>query len=183
MTRTTTWSLAATALLVIALAAFGAKSYFQSDSPVPRNEAPASLSGAAGPADSADKVRVNLAYEGEGPEQAMVIELDIDEGWHVNSTPASLEFLISTTVSARSGDRIVEIPTSYPQGKKSDVSLNGTMIELYDDGAQIRLEPDEGTIKAMEDGETLDLSVRVQSCSDSGICLAPSDIQIAVPLK
>ncbi|WP_338355849.1 protein-disulfide reductase DsbD domain-containing protein [uncultured Marinobacter sp.] len=138
-----------------------------------------------GLADSSDKVRLNLAEGGKaliGETGEIVLTLDIEPGWHVNANPASMEFLIPTVAKSSAGGQSLDIPTEYPRGRVSDIVLGDTALEVYDDGASIRLLPDEKQTAALKEAGKLDMTVRVQACSDEGICLAPADLPVALNL-
>ncbi|WP_322002900.1 protein-disulfide reductase DsbD domain-containing protein [Marinobacter alexandrii] len=138
-----------------------------------------------GLADSSDKVRLNLAEGGKalvGETGEIVLTLDIEPGWHVNANPASMEFLIPTVASSSVNGQSLDIPTQYPRGRVSDITLGDTALEVYDDGASIRLLPDEKQTTALKEAGKLDMTVRVQACSDEGVCLAPADLPVALNL-
>ena len=138
-----------------------------------------------GLADSSDKVRLNLAEGGKaliGETGEIVLTLDIEPGWHVNANPASMEFLIPTVAKSSAGGQSLDIPTEYPRDRVSDIVLGDTALEVYDDGASIRLLPDEKQTTALKEAGKLDMTVRVQACSDEGVCLAPADLPVALNL-
>ena len=138
-----------------------------------------------GLADSSDKVRLKLAEGGKaliGETGEIVLTLDIEPGWHVNANPASMEFLIPTVAKSSAGGQSLDIPTEYPRGRVSDIVLGDTALEVYDDGASIRLLPDEKQTTALKEAGKLDMTVRVQACSDEGVCLAPADLPVALNL-
>ena len=138
-----------------------------------------------GLADSSDKVRLNLAEGGKaliGETGEIVLTLDIEPGWHVNANPASMEFLIPTVAKSSAGGQSLDIPTEYPRGRVSDIVLGDTALEVYDDGASIRLLPDEKQTTALKEAGKLDMTVRVQACRDEGVCLAPADLPVALNL-
>lgn len=138
-----------------------------------------------GLADSSDKVRLNLAEGGKaliGETGEIILTLDIESGWHVNANPASMEFLIPTVASSSVNGQSLDIPTQYPRGRVSDITLGDTALEVYDDGASIRLLPDEKQTAALKEAGKLDMTVRVQACSDEGVCLAPADLPVALNL-
>ena len=93
-----------------------------------------------------------------------------------------MEFLIPTVVSSSVSGQALEIPTQYPRGRVSDIVLGGTALEVYDDGASIRLRPDEKQTAVLEKVGRLEMIVRVQACSDEGVCLAPADLPVALNL-
>ena len=149
------------------------------------NSDPQSPVARTGLADSSDKVRLNLAEGGKaliGETGEIVLTLDIEPGWQVNANPASMEFLIPTVAKSSAGGQSLDIPTQYPRGRVSDITLGDTALEVYDDGASIRLLPDEKQTAALKDAGKLDMTVRVQACSDEGVCLAPADLPVALNL-
>ncbi|MDF0749723.1 protein-disulfide reductase DsbD N-terminal domain-containing protein [Marinobacter sp. 71-i] len=148
------------------------------------SEAPAP-SARTGLADSSDKVRLNVAGGNKalaGDTGEIVLTLDIEPGWHVNANPASMEFLIPTVASSSVNGQSLDIPTQYPRGRVSDITLGDTALEVYDDDASIRLLPDEKHTAMLKEAGKLDMTVRVQACSDEGVCLAPADLPLTLNL-
>lgn len=136
-----------------------------------------------GLAQSSDKVSLTVAGASGSDALAsdeIVVTLNIDSGWHVNANPATLEFLIPTAASATANGQPLDVPTQYPPGRVGDITLGETAIEVYDDGASIRLLPDEEDAAKLKEAGELDLKVRVQACNDSGVCLAPSDLSVTL---
>ena len=190
MTTRTKVLLTGVAVFLIAIAAFtligtnsgSAPGSAQSER---ANSDPQSPVARTGLADSSDKVRLNLAEGGKaliGETGEIVLTLDIEPGWHVNANPASMEFLIPTVAKSSAGGQSLDIPTEYPRGRVSDIVLGDTALEVYDDGASIRLLPDEKQTTALKEAGKLDMTVRVQACSDEGVCLAPADLPVALNL-
>lgn len=169
-------------LLVGVVIALAGRSSLNTAQPVADNAGSAAQAPVDGPrtglAQSSDKVRLKVAGD---PSRALendeiLVTLDMDPGWHVNANPASMEFLIPTAASAAANGEPVDIPIQYPPGRVSDITLGDTAIEVYDDGANIRVIPTE---EAKEAG-VVELKVRVQACSDEGVCLAPSDLSVTL---
>ena len=147
---------------------------------VPADPASQVTSGRIGLAQSADKVDLALTGSGEAAPQegGIIVTLDIDPGWHVNANPASMEFLIPTVARVVADKQPLEISTEYPPGRVSDITLGETAIEVYDDGAAIRLVPGDEELALLKDASQVELKVQVQACNDEGVCLAPSDLSI-----
>jgi hypothetical protein len=114
---------------------------------------------------------------------AVTVTLDIDNGWHVNANPASLDFLIPTTVSAHAGEDQVDADVEYPPGRPSGIRLQDTEIEVYEDGTEITVRLSADARARIRENGGLDLAVRAQSCSDDGTCLAPSTLRASLPAK
>ena len=190
MTTRTKVLLTGVAVFLIAIAAFTLIGTNSGNAPGSAqseraNSDPQSPVARTGLADSSDKVRLNLAEGGKaliGETGEIVLTLDIEPGWHVNANPASMEFLIPTVATSSAGGQSLDIPTEYPRGRVSDIVLGDTALEVYDDGASIRLLPDEKQTTALKEAGKLDMTVRVQACSDEGVCLAPADLPVALNL-
>ena len=144
--------------------------------------APANVSGAGsagGLAQSSDKVSFSLTRQAEGSKSgpmSLAVKLQIDKGWHVNAHPASVEGLVATTVAGTANGQSLDLNPVYPPGMDSGIRLSGTVIKVYDSGATIKLEPSAAAVNKIRQAGGLDVRLRVQSCSDDGICLAPSTL-------
>lgn len=174
MKRRTVLMLATTTLVVIIAGVLAARPPAAPENVTEVSEPPPLAKYPAGMTQSSDRVHLQLGPGAD--DQELVVTLNIDDGWHVNANPASLDFLIPTTVSTRIAGQPVATPAAYPPGKSSGISLQDTDIKVYDDDTEIRLQLDPTVIDQLDQGAPLTVSVRVQSCNDTGICLAPSDL-------
>lgn len=124
---------------------------------------------AAGLATSASKVDVSAEYIHAGEDAPRIrVQLAIADGWHVNANPASLDFLVPTTIDADAGTLDID----WPDGHDSDIELGGTSIQVYSGNTTIPVRLDAAA------AESVTLRVRVQACSDSGLCLPPSTLSV-----
>lgn len=133
---------------------------------------------AAGLTDSASKVDVSAQYVSPTDDQnrpRIRVRLNIADGWHVNANPASLDFLIPTTIDAKADGKALPLSITWPQGHDSGIELGGTEIKVYSDGTVIPVQLESAAIGTREQ---IELDVRVQSCSDAGLCLPPSTLKI-----
>jgi len=137
--------------------------------------------GSSGLAQSASKVDASAHWSTPAADRApdrIRVVLDIADGWHVNANPASLDFLIPTRVTASANGSPLKVSPRYPPGRESDIELEGKRIRVYGDATVIAVDvPPESRRTAQASG-SLELTVRVQSCSDDGTCLAPSDLHL-----
>jgi len=190
VTRPKAWLAGVAVLLIAGTAAFMLIDTNPGSTTSTTQTAPASSEGPAtaartGLANSSDKVRLKVVGENKaltGDAGEIVLALDIEPGWHVNANPASMEFLIPTVASSSVNGQSLEIPTQYPRGRVSDITLGDTALEVYDDDASIRLLPDEKQTAMLREAGKLDMTVRVQACSDEGVCLAPADLPLTLNL-
>jgi len=105
----------------------------------------------------------------------LVISFDIADGWHINANPASLDFLIPTTIRAERNGSPVNVTFEYPAGNILDTGLEEP-IAVYSGKMDIASRP------GMDPGGVDDLEVkaRVQACNDSGRCLLPAELTAPV---
>lgn len=101
------------------------------------------------------------------------VHLHIDNGWHVYPNPASLNFLIPTTIAAKAGGHAIRLHTVYPPGVQSNIHLDGVDVKVYDNDATIRSQLSPAAVAAANAAGGLQVTVRAQACTDK-ICLPPS---------
>ncbi len=110
-------------------------------------------------------VGARAAAQGDGPWRRLTVELDIRPGWHVNANPASLDFLVPTTVAGPV--RAVE----YPRGETLGFAFAKEKLSVY-----------RGTVTARGEVEAGAEVVRLtyQACDDER-CLPPvtEDLPVA----
>lgn len=105
--------------------------------------------------------------------KAVKVTIAIEDGWHLNANPASVEGLIPTSVDIQT-DPPSKLNVSYPQGKKAESPLGP--IDVF-----------EGTVDILATAESdkpIDVSkmrvlLQVQACKTS-ICYPPSQIVMNV---
>jgi uncharacterized protein YyaL (SSP411 family) len=136
--------------------------------------------------DTADLVKVRARLEGAGlapgRQAQLVVELQIAEGWHVNANPASLDFLIPTSIEVSMQGAQLAHSARYPDGKQIDARLGSGRIAVYSHGTSIPITLTPADLPADKPAK-LDLAVRAQACNDRGRCLAPATIRAEVPVS
>jgi len=100
--------------------------------------------------------------------------LDITEGWHINANPASLDFLIPTSVDVREDSGKAKVKPAYPDARAMATPLGD--IKVYKGKVSIPVQ-----VTFPGSAENLRLLVRAQACKGT-TCLAPSDWIIPVKL-
>ncbi|MGH8501203.1 MAG: protein-disulfide reductase DsbD domain-containing protein [Gammaproteobacteria bacterium] len=130
---------------------------------------------------SADYVKVRaMPRPANGARAGIDVTLDIARGWHVNANPASMEFLIPTTLKVADGKRPVEIAVDYPRGHLLKEGFDKP-IAVYSDKTTLPVKL-RGAGSSREP-ENLKVIVNLQACNDTGRCLIPSDITAAVDVE
>jgi len=127
---------------------------------------------------SADYVKVGavLRPASDAPSGIDVV-LDIERGWHVNANPASMDFLIPTTLKAMRGSRPVEIAVDYPRGHLLEAGFDKP-IAVY--SGKTTLPVKLRGAAADHERAGLKIIVNLQACNDTGRCLIPGDITAIV---
>lgn len=135
---------------------------------------------------SKDVVAVSTELDHTGVQPGNTIRaaiiLDIDEGWHVNSSRPLEKYLIATKVAFEPADGIAIDEIRYPKGEVMTFSFSQSPLSVYEGkaiiGAAIRVDAD-----ATPGAIPLKGSVQVQSCDDS-TCLMPSQvpIELSIPI-
>lgn len=139
----------------------------------------------AQPVTSASKVQVQVELSQTavlpGEPIQIVVVMDIEDGWHINSNRPTLEWLIGTTLHLNLPEFVTLRDIQYPPYKEYEFSFAaGNLLHVYEGISPIFLsllvdemaEPGQYEI-----GGTL----RVQACDDM-VCLAPSNIPVAFSL-
>ncbi len=119
---------------------------------------------------SADHVRASLVLD-TVPERRLRVRLAVAEGWHVNAHPASLPFLIPTTVEPAAADDAPPWRAEYPDGHALRPAFAPEAIQVYEGDVEIAL--------AGEAPIPERVAVRFQAC-DHQICLPPSRVELAL---
>jgi hypothetical protein len=127
--------------------------------------------------ESKDKLSVHadIVHEQSTPMRKIIkIILDIDDGWHLNRNPASLDFLIPTVADIQT-EQPSALEISYPEAEKLETPLGH--IDVFAGKVEIT-----ATVKADKpiDVSKMRLLLQVQACKGT-LCYPPS--QIALPLR
>lgn len=106
----------------------------------------------------------------------VAIVLTIDEGWHINRNPAEPDFLVPTTFTIKSSQKIQLSDVKYPAGHAFNVAGFDQPLQVYEKQAIIR-----GTLtipaSAAGKEETLELNVKYQACNDK-TCIRPTTVSL-----
>ncbi|MGH1377789.1 MAG: DUF255 domain-containing protein [Alphaproteobacteria bacterium] len=121
---------------------------------------------------SKDKVYISAKIIETGStskQKNIAVTIDIEDGWHINANPASLDFLIPTTVDIQT-DKTSDIEIDYPTPYKIETPLGA----LYSYKGAVNIN---ASISSQETIETKKMRalVQVQACKND-ICYPPSQI-------
>jgi len=127
--------------------------------------------------DSVVKVKAKLDSKAPAGKTVVVLNLEIEPGWHLYANPPEHEDLGDSQLVVKVvGSDSAKI--EYPQGKLVNDKFLGK-FKKYDDKIEVRATVDRKT----GDTSPIQLTVALQSCSDSVplICLPPAVVKVTVP--
>lgn len=109
-----------------------------------------------------------------GKKSAVVVILDVKEGWHINQNPADPDNLKPTTITFKSTGGVTMSEAKYPRGHEFDLAGDKAMV--YEGEVQIRGVID---VPASAAGTSVDVEIAVayQACNDKG-CRPPKTIKL-----
>jgi len=125
--------------------------------------------------------KISLSQIPAGSEFKVAIILELKDKWHINSNTPTEDFLIPTSVALSLPPSIIATDISYPKGITLSLGFSDKPLSVYEGVVPIFV-----TLKASENTtaglDTIRALVTVQACDDA-TCLAPSDIDILIPLE
>lgn len=107
-------------------------------------------------------------------DRSLHITLHVDEGWHINANPASLEFLVPTQLHVFRDEHPLTAETRYPEAHKIPAEeLGQGPIDVYSNTVNIQSRlPD-----SVSADDELMIVMKVQACNETGRCLAPDELE------
>lgn len=111
----------------------------------------------------------------------VAVIVNIADGWHINSSTPSSSDLIGAKLDVEPKDGFIITDISYPKGSDEKLSFSDSPLNVYQ-GKQIIFLNVKTSENLKKGSDTLHASLRAQACNNE-ICLAPSEIPIAVPLE
>jgi uncharacterized protein len=121
--------------------------------------------------DSSDFVHVVASTHSSGDEDELAVTLRIDKGFHINANPASLPYLIPTSLSF---EGIAPLRIAYPAAFRFKPDFTDEPLDVYQGTVVITAFLPKDALKQLP---ALHASVTVQACTDA-ICLPPADLAI-----
>ena len=122
---------------------------------------------------SSDKVRLGVSRHGQADGGRFEVRLEIDEGFHISANPASMEFLIPTSLIIEDAPGL---DVSYPPGVTFSPEFTDDEIAVYGNGVVLSFELGTGRANGEEQWSGV---IRVQACNER-ICLPPSNLPFTV---
>jgi hypothetical protein len=137
---------------------------------------PADPSGGFRIPDTADHVTATAVARTRSDRDEVTVTLEIDGGYHVNANPASLDFLIPTTVAF---DPVSSTRVEYPSPVRFKPAFAAEALDVYEGLADVVAVFPKGTLNG---ARTIAGRVTVQACDDQ-VCLPPADLPFTVKVS
>lgn len=118
---------------------------------------------------SSDKVQLSSIPSSNNDERPFILHLSIEPGFHINANPASMDFLIPTSIHV---DGAPDLNVRYPKPESFSPRFVDETIHVW--SGELRL-----TARFKPQDEARPGYVRVQACNDR-ICLPPSNLPFTV---
>lgn len=115
-----------------------------------------------------------------GSEARVAVVLTVEDGWHINSSTPTYDYLIGTSLALEPVEGIILSDIRYPAGKTMKFGFADDPLNVYEGRTVIFL-----TLRISErvpqGTHILPGTLRVQACNDE-LCLAPSGIPVQIEL-
>jgi uncharacterized protein len=122
---------------------------------------------------TADHLRVRAVGKSSADAEEIDVILKIDEKYHVNANPASLDFLIPTSVEF---DGIRPSKLEYPKPIRFKAEFAPEGLDVYEGVVTVVAKFPKGSL---QQAGTIHASVTAQACTNQ-ICLPPSTLPVSI---
>ena len=110
-----------------------------------------------------------------------VVEVSIQNGYHINANPPTLPYLIATELTLPKSPDISLGYVVYPDALTKTFSFAEKPLAVYEGTVNIkaRVKPEKS---AKPGTQNLSAKLRVQACDDQ-VCYAPGTLDVTIPLS
>ena len=116
-----------------------------------------------------------------GQKVQMSIKIEIDEGYHINSSQPLTSNLIATSISLKKLAQAAIGTIRYPKGKEVKFQFSPESISVYEES--VRIEFAVTIAKDAKAGKSnLEIQVQTQACTET-LCLAPEIHVLSIPIQ
>jgi len=106
---------------------------------------------------------------------------DVEEGWHVNANPPTLEYLIPTEFTVEPVEGLTFGDMQYPEASRLKFAFADQELDVYEGRVIIRF-PVSIAGDEMPGEKVIQGTFRYQACNDQ-ICLAPVNQEVRIPIQ
>jgi len=128
--------------------------------------------------DSEVKVTAKITPPDSKGNQKLTITLAHKDGWHTYANPVGNEDFDSnkTVITLKANGKPIVAKIEYPEGKTTKDKVVGD-YKVYEKKIDIQA----ALQRVPGDNSPLEIAVRVQACSEKGVCLLPATVKLTVP--
>lgn len=128
-------------------------------------------------------VQVKLSLDRVHPGSACfaMLIVNIQDGWHINSTTPLEENLIGTSVEIQKRKVIDSTDIHYPKGIERKFGFADTPLDVYEGTIQILIKLSVAT-DVKPGTYSVPATIHYQACNDN-LCLAPASVRIDISLR
>lgn len=105
---------------------------------------------------------------------------DVEDGWHVNANPPSLEYLIPTELKLEPADGFTFGKMQYPEAVRLKFAFADEELDVYEGRVIIRF-PTSIAGDDLSGEKVIRGTFRYQACNDE-VCLAPANQEVRIPI-
>ena len=109
------------------------------------------------------------------------VTVTVKEGYHVHANPASVEYLIPTTLQVRSRAGITAGKPVYPKGRQYQLKGSTDKMSIYDGTFEIAV-PVRAARTVSYGQKVLKATLRFQACDDKA-CFAPTTLPVEITVN
>lgn len=141
------------------------------------------LDGAVGPLEYGARgaVRATASLDSVGGSLGtLTVQLQIADGWHVNSNQPLQEFLVATRLAVKGG-RLELKDIEYPEGELVSLGFQDEPLSVFQGAFAIRAEVEGAEIGEAGELGVVHLGLTLQACDDER-CLRPETLALELPV-
>ena len=126
--------------------------------------------------DTADHVRATAAARHNPERDEIVVTVQVDNGYHINANPASLDYLVPTSIAF---ETLIPSRITYPRSIRFNPAFSPVGLDVYEGSVELVAIFPKGTLA---DDQTIRASVTAQACNDE-TCLPPAQLPVSVRVQ
>ncbi|TDI11061.1 MAG: thiol:disulfide interchange protein, partial [Acidobacteria bacterium] len=129
------------------------------------------------------KIQTALSVDTVHPESSFQVAVigEVEEGWHVNANPPTLEYLIPTEFKLEPVEGLTFGKMQYPEASRLKFDFAAEELDVYEGRVIIRFPV--SIAGGEQPGEkVIEGTFRYQACNDQ-ICLAPVNLEVRIPIR
>ena len=115
-----------------------------------------------------------------GAAAPLVLIVEIDDGYHINSNRPADKNLIATALKFERRAGLVVSPVVYPKAKMQKFEFSPKPLSVYEGRATFKMTA--RALPSLDGNQTLKGKLTVQACNNQ-VCLRPQTVDVAIPIE